>query len=500
MKSTTPWQNPTKGHFPKLSGELRCDVAIVGGGITGLTAGYLLKNEGKRVVVLDRDRVGSGDTGCTTGHLTHVTDLRLPDLVALFGRDTARLVWKSGVAAIDMIEQIIRTIGADCEFCRVPAFLHLPLAASTHGKSAALESECQLANDLGFAASFNAHVPGIHQPGIRYPKQAKLHPLRYLSALSRAVDGNGSAVFEHSPALEFAEKPRVVRTDQGRVYCDYVVIATHDPLVGEGGFIGATLLQTKLALYSTYAIGARVRSGELIEASYWDTADPYNYLRIDRADGYDYAIYGGEDHKTGQAKNDQQHARLEERLRRVAPDAQVNHRWSGQVIQTPDGLPYMGETADRQFAATGFAGNGLTFGTLAGMMACDAVFGRRNPWQETFHVGRKTVRGTFAYLKENLDYPYYLVRDRLAHAEAASVDEIRPGEGKIVIRDGRRIACARNEAGELTSVSAVCTHMGCIVHWNPLEKTWECPCHGSRFQPTGEVLAGPAESALAAAQ
>jgi Rieske Fe-S protein len=275
------------------------------------------------------------------------------------------------------------------------------------------------------------------------------------------------------------------------------VITTHVPLVGEAGMIGATLFQTKLAPYSTYAIGARIPGGQWSEASYFDTADPYHYLRIDQGAKHDYAILGGEDHKTGQADDvEERHARLEELLKKLVPSAKVDHRWSGQVIETHDGLPYIGETAQGQFAATGFAGNGMTFGTLAGMMACDAVFERENPWKGIFDVNRKKVQGAWDFVKENVDYPYYLVRDRLTGAEAGSADEIKRGEGKLLKNGGGRVACSRDESGKLTAVSAVCTHMGCIVHWNRVERTWDCPCHGSRFLPTGEVLAGPAESPL----
>ncbi len=175
----------------------------------------------------------------------------------------------------------------------------------------------------------------------------------------------------------------------------------------------------------------------------------------------------------------------------------IDHEWSGQVIETNDGLPYVGETAERQFAAKGFSGNGMTFGTLGAMMACDAVLRRDNPWQDLFSVNRKKLRGgTWDYLKENFDFPYYLVADRFTPAEGNSPRSVARGEGKILQIDGQRIACFRDDNGKLSQMSAVCTHLGCQVRWNNAERTWDCPCHGSRFQATGEVLAGPAESPL----
>jgi Rieske Fe-S protein len=209
-------------------------------------------------------------------------------------------------------------------------------------------------------------------------------------------------------------------------------------------------------------------------------------------------IFGGEDHKTGQATDTPAcYAALEASLTRLVPDIEVTHRWSGQVIETNDGLPYIGETSAHQFAATGFSGNGMTFGTLAGMMARDAALGRSNPWRDLFDIDRKTLRGgTWDYLKENKDYLYYLVRDRFAASEK-SLRAVPRGEGRLVELNGEQVAAYRDPKGVVTLRSAVCTHMGCHVAWNGAERTWDCPCHGSRFKPDGDVLAGPAESPLA---
>jgi Rieske Fe-S protein len=236
------------------------------------------------------------------------------------------------------------------------------------------------------------------------------------------------------------------------------------------------------------------------EALYWDTADPYRYFRVDRGSAYDYVIFGGEDHKTGQEEDpDGRFRNLKKALARYVPQPEIDCQWSGQVIETNDGLPLIGETADRQFVATGFAGNGMTFGTLGAMMACDAACGRKNPWQALFDVGRKKLLGgTWDYLRENLDYPYYMVKDRLTRAEGETVQSVPRGEGKILKVDGRRVAAYRDADGKVSTLSPTCTHMGCLVHWNRAASTWDCPCHGSRFKPTGEVLAGPAESPLEA--
>jgi Rieske Fe-S protein len=267
--------------------------------------------------------------------------------------------------------------------------------------------------------------------------------------------------------------------------------------MGKSGMLSAGLFQTKLASFSSYVIGAKVRKNALPYASFCDTSLPYYYLRVDPGESSDYVIFGGQDHKTGQDDHPVRcYENLEEVLHQFIPDARVDCRWSGQVIETNDGLPFIGETAEHQFVATGFAGNGMTFGTLAGMMARDAVLGQANAWSRLFAPARKKLRGgTWRYMKENVDYPLYLLKDRL-RPKPHSPHSIGAGEGQVIRLDGRPVACSRDKAGKLTKVSAVCTHLGCLVRWNSAERTWDCPCHGSRFHPDGQVLAGPAEDPL----
>jgi Rieske Fe-S protein len=251
-------------------------------------------------------------------------------------------------------------------------------------------------------------------------------------------------------------------------------------------------------LYTSYVIAGRVPPGTVPDALFWDTSDPYHYLRLETHRDYDLVIFGGEDHKTGQVPSTTEcYDRLGRTLTRLLPEIEVTHRWSGQVIETPDGLPYIGRTADHQYAATGFAGNGMTFGTLGGMMAADAILGRANPWTDLFDPDRKAIRrGAWEYIKENADYPYYLIRDRFAGAEGRSLRAVKRGQGKVIELDGKKVAAYRDRNGATTVRSATCTHMGCVVAWNQAESTWDCPCHGSRFKPNGDVVSGPAESPL----
>ena len=484
--------------FRKIDHDEDVDVVIVGGGITGLTAAYLLTLEGRRVALLERGRCAQVDSALTTAHLTMVTDQRLPELVQRFGRDHARAVWDAGLAAIGQIDAIVGDLALDCDFSWVPGILHSPLGREAEEKELrAFDEEARLAAELGFDATLVNHVPFAGGPGLRFDGQARFHPRKYLAGLARAIVERGGMIFEHSAAEEFSEAPLSVTANGHTLRCRDIVIATHTPLVGNTGMVSATLMQTKLALYTSYAIAGRVAKGAVPDALFWDTGDPYHYLRLEPRSDHDVVIFGGKDHKTGQVSDTgERFACLEQKLASMINAVSVTHRWSGQVIETPDGLPYIGETAAHQFAGTGYSGNGMTFGTLSGMMAADHITGRTNPWSALFDPNRKTLSGLWDYLTENKDYPYYMIRDRFAGADGKSVRSVPRGGGKVLDLDGQKVAVSRDARGGVTRKSAVCTHMGCLVDWNDAERTWDCPCHGSRFKPDGAVISGPAESPL----
>lgn len=499
---TSPYwsADSTLPRFARLSEDATADVVVVGGGITGLTAAYLLAAAGKRVVLLERGRCAVTDTGHTSAHLTMVTDARLSDLATRFGQNHAQAVWDAGLAAIAQIDEVVRGHELDAGFHWVEGYLHRP-DHDGDGRVDDLKADAALAGELGFDAEFLGDVPLITQPGIRFEGQARIHPRKYLAGVAKAISAAGGRIHEHSEVSEFSAQPLSVKANGHTVTCLDVVIATHNPLVGNTSSTSAALFQTKLALYTSYVIAGRVPKGIVPDALWWDTGDPYGYLRVDPHPSYDVVIYGGEDHKTGQVSDTVAcYARLEQRLATLIPQVELTHRWSGQVIETPDGLPYIGLSAEHQYSATGYAGNGLTFGTLAAMMIADAILERENPWTELFDPGRKALgRSLWEYIKENADYPYYKMRDRVAGSDGRSIRAVKRGEGKIIERNGAKVAAFRGDDGAVTLRSANCTHMGCVVAWNQAERTWDCPCHGSRFTPTGKVISGPAESPLAEA-
>ena len=489
-------------NFPKLDRDIDVDVAIVGGGIVGLTTAYLLTAAGRSVALLERKRCAQIDTGHTSAHLTMVTDTPLVELSSRFGESHAQAVWDAGLASIAQIETIAADEDIDCEFLRIPGYQHARDGKASPHLVKTFKEEADLAAKLGFDAQLVDAVPFAGGSGVRFEDQARFHPRKYLAGLANAIRERGGAIYEHSNADEFSDAPRSITSNGHRVTCRDIVIATHNPLVGLANVTAAALFQTKLALYSTYVVAGRVASGTIPDALYWDTDDPYRYVRIDSRRDYDLVIAGGEDHKTGQVDDtDACYERLERAISRAIPGIELTHRWSGQVIETPDGLPYIGLMTDHQYAATGFAGNGMTFGTLSAMIITDAVLGRKNPWQELFDPSRKALRhGLWDYLKENVDYPYYLMRDRFAGAAGRTLRAVPRGEGRIIERDGKKLAVYRAPNGSTTVRDATCTHLGCIVGWNAAERSWDCPCHGSRFQPGGQVISGPAEAPLAEAR
>lgn len=483
--------------FESVSGNLSADVAVVGAGITGITAAMLLKRAGLKVVLLERDRCGGVDTSFTSGHLTQVTDLRLSPLVYRFGREVAQSVWEAGGAALDVMNSNHAAAAEAAGFRWVPAFLfHSPEQGLIATED--LREDAEAARAMDISVLWRDSAPPFGGPALQFPHQGLFHPRRYLNGLLASLPGDGCEVFEHSEVTQWDPSSETLSAGGHSIRVPWVVLATQTPQIGSTPLPQAAILESKLARYSTYVISGEVGHDVIPEGLYWDTAEPYHYLRVERGPKANRLILGGEDHKTGQKSDPSEAYRSLSRLFHTwFPTGELHHRWSGQVVETNDGLPYIGLLAERLFVATGFSGNGLTFGTLAGLMAVDQILGVNNPWIDLFSPNRIHWKGgTWSFVRENKDYPFYLIRDRLTPAPSDSVTELPRGEGRLISVEGHKVAAYRSLDGEITLCSPVCPHLKCIVRWNPTEQTWDCPCHGSRFQATGEVMSGPAQAPL----
>jgi glycine/D-amino acid oxidase-like deaminating enzyme len=476
---------------PRLRENIRTDVCIVGAGIAGMTTAYLLAKEGRSVVVVDDGAIGGGMTGRTTAHLTNAYDDRYVEMEKLHGADGARLIAQSHTAAIDKVEEICREERIDCGYERLDGYLFVPPNDSID----ILKDELAAAHRAGLTGVEMVERCPIENfdtgPALRFPRQAQFHPLDYLTVLTQAFIRQGGRVFSETHATNITGGSDVrVETNLGAaVTCDAIVVATNSPVNDR------VAIHTKQAPYVTYVIGMRVPRGSVTRALYWDTPDPYHYVRLQsdkHNDRYDVLIVGGEDHKTGQ-ENDgaERFARLEQWTRERWPQVgEVEFRWSGQVMEPVDGIAFIGRNPldhDNVFIATGDSGQGMTHGTIAGMLLTDLLQGRENPWEDLYSPSRVTLRAFGEYASENINVAEQFA-DYVTAGEIKSVDELKPGQGAIMREGLSKLAVYRDDSGMVHKLSAVCPHLGCVVAWNSTEKTWDCPCHGSRFTPKGAVI------------
>ena len=485
-----------------LESDDRADVCVVGAGLAGLSCAYRLAKEGRSVLVLDERGVGSGETGRTTAHLSNALDDRFQVLERVFGLEGARLAAESHTAAIDRIESIVRAESIECDFTRLDGYL---LCGRHERSREILVRELEAAHRAGLIdAELQEKSPLLNLftgPILRFPRQAQFHPLKYLDGLARAAIAAGARIrtYTRVRATEDGTPCRAVTTRGHTVMSDDLIVATNSPISDR------LAIHTKQAAYRTYAMAFAVPANAVPLGLYWDTEDRYHYVRLQLESGGqgELLIVGGEDHKTGQADDAElRFARLEAWTREHFPACEsIRHAWSGQVLEPVDHLAFIGRDpgASHTYIVTGDSGHGMTHATIGGMLIPDLILRRDNPWTQLYAPNRKSARTAGTYLRENLDVARHLAH-HLMPAEVSDVRNIPSGTGRVLRVGTRRLAVYRDEQGAVVAHSAVCTHVGCIVKWNGLEKTWDCPCHGSRFDVTGEPVSGPARSPLAAVE
>jgi len=477
--------------FPALDSHLDVDVAVIGAGITGITTAALLAQEGLRVAVLEAASIGAGTTGYSTGNLYAMVDQNLHKLAAKWGQGIATQIVQSRRMAVDLIEKNTRDYGIDCQFSRQPWVLY-SVDADSDG---VIDAEYQAAIKAGLDARVSNELPLPYtiSHALIVSHQAQFHPLRYVRQLADAIRSERCRIFENTPVLDYDDDKGIVRTAQYEVRAQHIVMATHTPK-------GFNAIQTELGPYREYAVAAPLRSNKLPGGIFWSVGAEKHSTRLVEMGGKAYVLIIGDMHKTGQNQDpDASYRQLEATLQARFDVGPATFRWSAQQYRPADGLPYIGPAigSGRLHLASGFAADGLTYGTLAAMITCDQIAGRQNAFAELYSPRRFTpVKSAGAFLKENLNVAGYYLKDYIKGADATQLAEVPRGEGRIVEIAGDKLAVYRDDSFQLHVVSPVCTHLKCIVHWNNAERSWDCPCHGSRFSTDGEVLEGPAITPL----
>jgi glycine/D-amino acid oxidase-like deaminating enzyme/nitrite reductase/ring-hydroxylating ferredoxin subunit len=482
--------------YPQLRGDIEADVAIVGAGITGITAAYLLSKAGKSVVLVDKGRIAMSETGHTTAHLVETTDADYREMIKVHGEEGARTDTEAIRSAVALIRSLVSELAIDCGFKAVDGYLY----AEEEKDREYLQRQHEDLLSAGMESEWVDRVPlPFHTiGGLRYRNQYVFHVRQYLLPIAEAAVENGARIFENTLVddVQNAEKDGrcLAKSENGSIRARHVLLATHVPINDRG------TLWAKMHVTRTYVVAAPIQPGEVTDALYWDTAYPYHYTRLLETDKGLFLIVGGEDRDVGKEGNDEErYEALEEYCRTRYGVKTFTHRWSGQINEPADMLPFIGESSHGKNVSmsTGYSGTGMTYGTLSAMLLADFALERENRFAKLYDPARKKVGSILEnVVTKATEFPKRMI-EKVMHldVEAKSVDEVGEGEGKIVSAGGTKCAVARID-GELRAVDPTCTHMGCTVAWNAAEKSWDCPCHGSRFDTRGEVLNGPATAPL----
>ena len=494
------WTDSVKlPQFERLTSDIETDILIVGAGISGLTTAYCLVKAGKQVAVIEDGSPGSGETGRTTAHVVNALDDLYSEIESMHGEENAKLAAESHTAAMNFVEKAVKQGNIDCDFTRLKGYLFL----HPTDKQKTLTDEHAATRRAGIETELLDHVSGIsYEKGssLMFPAQAQFHPTKYLSGLIKYITENGGKIYTNTHAEEF--KKNTVIANGFTIKANHIVVATNTPVNN------LFTEHTKQAAYRTYVVGALLPKGSVEPALWWDTGDqeskwvtkPYHYVRLQKYDDEnDLLIVGGEDHKTGQADaedmtQDERYERLKEwtRLRFPAMKEVVYH-WSGQVMEPVDSLAFIGRNPgeDNVYIITGDSGNGMTHGTIGGMLVSDLITGKKNPWEKLYNPARISLKATGDFLKEtgNMAAQY---ADYLKAGDIKSQRELSAGEGAIMNVGIHKVAVYKSTDGVTNAYTAVCPHLGCVLQWNADEKTFDCPCHGSRFTTEGVVINGPA--------
>lgn len=475
----------------RLMHDLETDVLVVGAGVCGINAALELAEHGRKVTVTDARRIGHGETGHTTSHLTVAIDGGWEQVKKDHGEANAKLVARFAQRGLDRIVEQIETLGFDANRNVVDAWV-----VSERGDDLDdLRKEAEIARALGLDVSYETTVPWPNgKGGIRFARQARIQPVAYLQGIREQLERRGGTIYEQARVERIEDgTPCIVHVDGGiTIRANDVIVAANVP------FNDTVRMHTKLWPWRTYAVACRIDPATMTDAMFFDTEDPYHYVRLAKWKEGHVVVIGGEDHRTGTDEEPQD--RWDKLQEWGAERLQLGERvaqWSGQIIETHDGLPFVGRNPGDQhvWIGTGWVGQGMTFGAAGGELCARLILGQETPLAALFDPSRLApVNEVPGYVKRNLEFPKHILMDRIlsTDVEVGSADEVPTGCGRIVREHGRKTAVYRRDDGSIVRLSPVCPHMKCDVKWNDAEKSWDCPCHGSRFTGEGELLNGPA--------
>jgi hypothetical protein len=492
--SRSLWMEKTIQPFPPLQNDAKTKVLVIGAGISGLSTAYELARARTDVIVVDRGGIGGGMTARTTAHLSYEPDDFYHGLISVRGEKEARHYFESQKAAVERIEDITKNEAIPCDFKRVDLFLFAP---DKEGRQT-LEKEYKAVQRVGFSGVDWAEAPiaGHSEGCLRFPNQARFHPIKYIAGLVKTLKGMGAQIYANTPIVSVEENGgRIVATTEAgnTITANAAVLASNTP------FVDPIAIHTKQAPYRTYVIAGTMEKGSIPDALIWDTLDPYHYVRIQRQGTEQLAIIGGEDHKSGTGDDGKARMkRLERWARKRFPGfGEVRYGWSGQVYEPVDYVQFIGRNPGHKhiYLVSGDSGSGITMGVAASLILPDLIADRKNLWADIYSPSRKpkNISTLATFVGENVGAAGHLVQRALP---LSGSEPNRHSTGKVVSHRGKKLAVYRDEKGVMHRMSASCTHMGCIVQWNSFERCWDCPCHGSQFAPTGEPLQGPAVKPL----
>ncbi|WP_449387428.1 FAD-dependent oxidoreductase [Chryseobacterium lineare] len=483
------WQEEIRKFSSEADLQQLYDVAVVGGGITGVSTALKLQQAGKRCILLEAANIGFGTTGGTTAHLNDFFDTTFKEAIDDFGLDNAKLFANVGREAIGIIESNIQHFGIDCDFERKTAYLF----ALDEKQQKQLKDIAEGASEVGHEMTYVEDIPFPipFKEAVRIPDQAQFHPIKYIKGLCEAFLSLGGVILEECRCESHDEQDDyvVLETSKGEIKAKNVVYATHIPP-------GLSVLHITNSPYRSYALAFSLKDGKYPEDLGYDLIDPYHYYRVQEINGQKLLIAGGEDHKTGHEEDTGEcFSRLENYVRKYFDVETVYYSWSSQYYEPVDGFPYIGKlpgSDGKIFTATGFRGNGMTLGTISSQILSDLIIKGENTYEDIFSPSRiKPIAGFADFVKENAVVAYDFIKDKLFAEKIHSLSEVKEGQAKVVKYEGESYALYKETNGTVHLVKSTCPHAKCEVRWNSAELSWDCPCHGSRFNINGKLLTGP---------